>query len=167
MQHDIPPSGKLRKGFACMSPEKRKAIASKGGKSVPPEHRSFSMNPKLAEDAGRRGGVNVPPQKRAFSVDRELAAKAGAKGGGASRTKQDMEGDEFFTKKGDEFIMVQREILPGQRFTTLTQYAEQLRGKGKTNFEINLVLELVNKQCCKPPLAEDEIHAIAFRPCKP
>jgi general stress protein YciG len=45
-----------RRGFASMSMEKRREIASKGGKSVPAEKRSFSQNRHLAAEAGRKGG---------------------------------------------------------------------------------------------------------------
>ncbi len=45
-----------RRGFASMSPEKQREIASKGGKSVPSEKRSFSQNRDLASAAGRKGG---------------------------------------------------------------------------------------------------------------
>ena len=45
-----------RRGFASMSPERQREIASKGGKSVPAEKRSFSQNRDLASEAGRKGG---------------------------------------------------------------------------------------------------------------
>lgn len=45
-----------RRGFASMDPEKQRAIASQGGKSVPAEKRSFSQNRDLASAAGRKGG---------------------------------------------------------------------------------------------------------------
>ena len=44
------------RGFASMDPEKQRAIARKGGESVPNEKRSFSQNPALAAAAGRKGG---------------------------------------------------------------------------------------------------------------
>lgn len=44
------------RGFAAMSPEKRLAIAKKGGAAVPPDKRSFSQNRELAAQAGRSGG---------------------------------------------------------------------------------------------------------------
>lgn len=69
-----------------MSPERRREIASKGGKSVPDEKRSFSVNRDLAANAGRKGGANVDSSKRSFSVDRELAREAGVKGGKAERS---------------------------------------------------------------------------------
>ncbi|MBB4039835.1 general stress protein YciG [Microvirga flocculans] len=46
-----------RRGFACMDPEKQREIASRGGKSVPAEKRSFSQNRDLAAQAGRKGGL--------------------------------------------------------------------------------------------------------------
>lgn len=45
------------RGFASMDREKQRAIASKGGQSVPPEERSFSKDPALAASAGRKGGM--------------------------------------------------------------------------------------------------------------
>lgn len=74
---------KSRRGFASMSPERRREIARKGGMSVNPENRSFAKDKALASSAGRKGGQNVRPNMRAFSKDRELAVTAGRKGGGA------------------------------------------------------------------------------------
>lgn len=73
---------KSKRGFAAMSPERRREIASKGGKSVPAEKRSFSQNTDLAAAAGHKGGKAVDPAKRAFARDRELASQAGSKSGG-------------------------------------------------------------------------------------
>ena len=74
-----PPKKKL--GFAAMSPEKHRQIASRGGASVSPENRSFSKDPALASTAGRKGGASVHPEDRAFKRDRKLASNAGRKGG--------------------------------------------------------------------------------------
>lgn len=50
-------SGKPR-GFALLSPERRREIASLGGKSVAPDDRAFSKDRNLAAAAGRnRGGA--------------------------------------------------------------------------------------------------------------
>ena len=49
-------SGGSKRGFAAMDPAKQREIASKGGKSVPSEKRSFSQNRDLASQAGRKGG---------------------------------------------------------------------------------------------------------------
>ncbi|MEK4035805.1 KGG domain-containing protein [Methylocystis sp. IM3] len=58
--------------------------ASKGGKSVPAEKRSYSQNPELAAAAGRKGGQSVNPANRSFSKNSALASEAGKKGRCAS-----------------------------------------------------------------------------------
>ncbi len=45
-----------KQGFASMDAAKQRAIASKGGSSVPPEKRPFARNAELAAAAGRKGG---------------------------------------------------------------------------------------------------------------
>jgi uncharacterized protein len=48
--------GTSNRGFASMDPATQREIASKGGRSVPPEERSFSKDRALAAEAGRKGG---------------------------------------------------------------------------------------------------------------
>jgi general stress protein YciG len=56
-QHSKPGSpGMSKRGFASMDPALQREIASKGGRSVPPEERSFSKDRALAAQAGRKGG---------------------------------------------------------------------------------------------------------------
>ncbi len=40
-----------------LTPERRREISSKGGKSIPAAKRSFSQNRELAREAGRKGGL--------------------------------------------------------------------------------------------------------------
>ncbi len=54
------PKTPARRGFAAMSPEQRRFIASKGGRSVPADRRSFSQDRQLAARAGRKGGQIRP-----------------------------------------------------------------------------------------------------------
>jgi uncharacterized protein len=70
-----------------MEVEKQRAIARKGGKSVPHEKRSFSQDPALAAAAGRKGGRSVSPAKRSFARDHTLASEAGRKGGHSSHDR--------------------------------------------------------------------------------
>lgn len=70
-----------KRGFAAMDAEKQRAIARKGGESVPAEKRSFFQNRTLAAQAGRKGGQSVADEDRSFSRDRTLASQAGQKGG--------------------------------------------------------------------------------------
>lgn len=50
---------KAKRGFAAMSPEKQRAIASKGGKSVPAGKRAYSVNRELARSAGLTSGKKL------------------------------------------------------------------------------------------------------------
>lgn len=77
-----------RIGFAAMTAERQREIASMGGRAVSAERRSFSRNPGLAAAAGAKGGQNVSATKRSFSKDRALASEAGRKGGKAVRAEQ-------------------------------------------------------------------------------
>ena len=52
----LPSEVSLAKGFAVMSPAKQAEIASRGGKSVPANKRTFSTNRDLAAGAGKLGG---------------------------------------------------------------------------------------------------------------
>lgn len=47
---------KKPKGFAAMDPERRRELASKGGKSTPSYKRGWSLNPSAAVKAGKKGG---------------------------------------------------------------------------------------------------------------
>lgn len=87
MLNDPPKPKSTRRGFAGLSPEKRREIGSKGGKSVPPEKRGFARNPELARKAGAIGGKLIPRESRSFFANRELAREAGVKGGLASWEK--------------------------------------------------------------------------------
>lgn len=49
---------KQRRGFACLTPERRREISAKGGASVPASKRSFAKDTSLASTAGRKGGQN-------------------------------------------------------------------------------------------------------------
>lgn len=49
-------SSTSKRGFASMNIERQREIASKGGRSVPADKRSFSQDRELASNAGRKGG---------------------------------------------------------------------------------------------------------------
>lgn len=59
------PTLKSTRGFASMSPEKRREIAQLGGRSVPNDRRSFSLDPAMASAAGRKGGLANAKRKAA------------------------------------------------------------------------------------------------------
>jgi general stress protein YciG len=54
-----------------ISPERRHEIASKGGKALRPEQRSFSQSRELAREAGRKGGL-TPRRTKSKLTSSEL-----------------------------------------------------------------------------------------------
>lgn len=52
----VQPLPRARRGFALLTPERRKEVAAKGGSSVPAHKRSFSVDHSLALRAGSKGG---------------------------------------------------------------------------------------------------------------
>lgn len=60
---------KSKRGFAAMSPEKRREIASKGGASVPADKRTFSKDRELAARAGGKGGLATGDKRRGSMLD--------------------------------------------------------------------------------------------------
>lgn len=70
------PPAALKRGFATMDGSRHRAIASKGGSSVPTEKRSFSRDRELAIRAGRKGGqarVRAAAQKAAQEMEITIA----------------------------------------------------------------------------------------------
>lgn len=57
-----PDTPKAKRGFAALSPERRREISARGGASVPAEKRSFSISRDLAASAGRSGGLAKVPK---------------------------------------------------------------------------------------------------------
>jgi general stress protein YciG len=51
-----PPRKKARRGFAAMSAEKQKEIASLGGKAAHAKGTAHEFSPEEAREAGRKGG---------------------------------------------------------------------------------------------------------------
>src|SRR4051812_18820279 len=66
-----------KRGFASMDLERQREIASKGGRSVPAEKRSFSQDRELASSAGRKGGQSTGTG-RAEGGRRLIVSRSGA-----------------------------------------------------------------------------------------
>lgn len=64
METELPRTGVKRRGFASMTPERRKEVAALGGRAVPDEKRSFAQNRDLAREAGRQGGTQTHLNKK-------------------------------------------------------------------------------------------------------
>ena len=77
---------KKPRGFAALTPERRRELASLGGKSVKPENRTFA-DVGRARAAGQNGGKAVRASDRTFSRDPEKARAAGRIGGLARKSR--------------------------------------------------------------------------------
>ena len=69
-------NGKSNRGFASMSPERQREIASKGGRAAHEKGTAHEWTAEEARAAGRKGGETV-------SRDRAHMAAIGREGGGA------------------------------------------------------------------------------------
>ncbi len=63
------PRKKARRGFAAMSPEKQKEIASLGGKAAHAKGTAHEFSPEEAREAGRKGG-QAAQRARQTATDR-------------------------------------------------------------------------------------------------
>lgn len=50
---------KKPRGFELLSPEQRRAMASRAGKATKAENRHFARHPEAAAEAGRKGGASL------------------------------------------------------------------------------------------------------------
>src|SRR5215510_8226818 len=73
-------TGQSKRGFAAMSPEKQRAIASKGGQAAHHKGTAHEFTPEEAREAGRLGGKTV-------GENRAHMAAIGRKGGQRSTSR--------------------------------------------------------------------------------
>src|SRR5438128_3621444 len=76
-------TGKSKRGFASMDPQKRREIASKGGKAAHAQGSAHEFTPEEARIAGRKGGEAAHARGTAHQFTPEEAREAGRKGGQA------------------------------------------------------------------------------------
>ncbi len=76
-------SEKSRRGFASMSTEKQREIASKGGKAAHAKGTAHEFTADEAREAGRKGGKAAHARGTAHRFTQEEARVAGRKGGEA------------------------------------------------------------------------------------
>jgi general stress protein YciG len=90
------------RGFAAMSPAKRREIAAKGGKAAHAQGKAHQFTSEEAREAGRAGGVAV-------SADRESMRERGRRGGvAASRDRKHMA---EIAAKGGKAVSMDREHM--------------------------------------------------------
>jgi general stress protein YciG len=95
----------VRKGFAAMTTERRKAIASAGGKAAQKQGVAYKFDAEKAREAGRKGG-------KAISKNREHMALIGLKGGQARSRKAGLNRYDELIKAANE-KMLQNDNING------------------------------------------------------
>lgn len=76
----VTPEKKRRgRGFGALSPERRREIASRGGKAAHESGNAHEYTSEEAREAGRKGGTACHAARRAAKKVAESAAKSGRK----------------------------------------------------------------------------------------
>jgi hypothetical protein len=65
------PRQKARRGFAAISPERQREIASLGGKAAHAQGKAHEFTPEQAREAGRKGGQAAQAKREAAKKDAE------------------------------------------------------------------------------------------------
>jgi general stress protein YciG len=87
---ETPAAAPRPRGFAAMSPEERRNLGSKGGKTAHQRGTANKFTPETASVAGRRPHLNGTAHKWTS----EEAREAGRKGGSALRRRRSQANDE-------------------------------------------------------------------------
>lgn len=77
-------TGKRRRGFASMEPEKLRAIASKGGKAAHAKGSAHRFTSEEAKEAGRKGGRAGHHKNVAPDANKPESSETGQFAGAAS-----------------------------------------------------------------------------------
>src|SRR5581483_11590207 len=77
---------KSNRGFARMDEQKKREIASKGGKAAHQKGTAHEFTPEEARIAGRKGGQAAHQRGTAHKFTPEEAREAGRKGGRSARS---------------------------------------------------------------------------------
>ena len=79
---------KVLRGFAAMSPEKRREVSGKGGKSAHAQGLAHQWTSEEASEAGKKGSKTAHAQGTAYRWTKETAGEAGKKGGIVSNQRK-------------------------------------------------------------------------------
>ena len=91
---------KSKRGFGSMDINKRREIASKGGKAAHAKGSAHRFTPEEAREAGRKGGQAAHQKGTAHEFTPEEASYAGRKGGKASGQRET--GQEFNSEESTQ-----------------------------------------------------------------
>ena len=79
------PERKERRGFASMSPERQREIASKGGRAAHEKGTAHEFTSEEAREAGRKGGMARSANRR-NAMNGGNSGNSGSHGGGGSNS---------------------------------------------------------------------------------
>ena len=82
--------GSSNRGFAAMSPERQRQIASEGGRAAHRQGVAHEWNSDEARKAGRKGGEKVSQNREHMS---EIGRRGGQSSGGRRNRNQQTEGE--------------------------------------------------------------------------
>ena len=82
--------GSSNRGFAAMSPERQRQIASEGGRAAHRQGVAHEWNSDEARKAGRKGGEKVSQNREHMS---EIGRRGGQSSGGRRNRNQQSQGD--------------------------------------------------------------------------
>ncbi|MEO7998738.1 MAG: KGG domain-containing protein [Gemmatimonadaceae bacterium] len=122
-------TGKSRRGFASMDPERQKEIASRGGRAAHEKGTAHEWSSDEARHAGRKGGVTV-------SRDRAHMAAIGREGGesrsaAARQTRQPKTAERELvltvTREGGSATVSNNTMRPSTRTTDTNRSEPEIR----------------------------------------
>lgn len=122
-------TGKSRRGFASMDPERQKEIASRGGRAAHEKGTAHEWSSDEARHAGRKGGVTV-------SRDRAHMAAIGREGGesrsaAARQTRQPKTADRELvltvSREGGSAAVSNNTVRPSTRTTDSNRSETEIR----------------------------------------
>ena len=122
-------TGKSRRGFASMDPERQKEIASRGGRAAHEKGTAHEWSSDEARHAGRKGGVTV-------SRDRAHMAAIGREGGesrsaAARQTRQPKTAERELTltvsREGGSASVSNSTVRPSTRTTDTNRSEPEIR----------------------------------------
>src|SRR5260221_11788045 len=82
---------KERRGFASMTPEKQREIASKGGKAAHQKGTAHEWTSDEARDAGRKGGIASHRRRREQQGGNDMEVSSGREDGAAAPGREGSE----------------------------------------------------------------------------
>jgi general stress protein YciG len=103
---------KSKRGFGSMDINKRREIASKGGKAAHAKGSAHRFTPEEAREAGRKGGQAAHQKGTAHEFTPEEASFAGRKGGKAAGHKETGQPGQEFAPQENAAIERRPEDVP-------------------------------------------------------